>query len=227
MRRLFKVGLIWLLLLVMVAGCRQKPPVQETSITNFELDSQTETSGTESSEAFQEVSFILDEDSGEEPAAESKTPSESAAPVESREESVPEADAEQSVPAESSQEESAAPTLDENGRYYFKDDVALYLHLYGHLPSNYLTNSEAQARGWISSRGNLWKVTDKMCIGGDYFGNYEKRLPTKKGRKYYECDVNYNGGYRGDDRIIYSNDGLIYFTSDHYTTFELLYGDKK
>lgn len=63
-------------------------------------------------------------------------------------------------------------------------------------------------------------------IGGSHFGNYEGMLPEKKGRKYYECDLEYEGGYRGAKRLIYSNDGLIFYTEDHYQTFEQLYSGK-
>lgn len=120
--------------------------------------------------------------------------------------------------------EPVEETLDEDGYYTSKEDVALYLHTYGHLPDNYLTKSEAKDRGWVASEGNLWEVTDHMSIGGDNFGNREGKLPKKKGRKYYECDIDYDGGNRNAKRIIYSNDGLIYYTGDHYNTFELLYG---
>ena len=76
--------------------------------------------------------------------------------------------------------------------------------------------------GWVAAKGNLWKVTDKMSIGGDKFGNFEKLLPTQKGRQYYEADIEYKGGNRGAKRLVYSNDGLIYYTDDHYNTFEKL-----
>ena len=118
---------------------------------------------------------------------------------------------------------SAQEQLSEEGSYNTKEEVALYLHLYGHLPDNYITKKEARALGWVSSEGNLWDVADGKSIGGDHFGNYDGLLPEKPGRKYFECDVNYEGGYRGADRIIYSSDGLIYFTEDHYQSFELLY----
>lgn len=65
-----------------------------------------------------------------------------------------------------------------------------------------------------------------MSIGGDRFGNREGLLPTAKGRKYYECDIDFDGTYRGAKRIVYSNDGLIYYTEDHYESFELLYGEE-
>ena len=110
--------------------------------------------------------------------------------------------------------------------YSDMDSVALYIHLYGELPPNYLTKDEAKDLGWVSSKGNLWDVTDHMSIGGDYFGNYEGLLPKASGRKYYECDIDYNGGTRGAKRIIYSNDGLVYYTDDHYESFTLLYGEE-
>lgn len=113
--------------------------------------------------------------------------------------------------------------VEKGKRYSTKEEVALYIHLYNELPPNYITKKEAEKRGWDSSKGNLWEVTDKMSIGGDVFGNREGILPKKSGRKYYECDINYNGGYRGSERIVYSNDGLVYYTKDHYKTFEQLF----
>lgn len=115
--------------------------------------------------------------------------------------------------------------IKENGTYTSKEDVADYLHIYGHLPSNYITKDEAKALGWVSSEGNLWEVAPGKSIGGDYFGNYEGLLPKKSGRKYYECDIDFEGSYRGAKRIIFSNDGLIYYTEDHYDSFECLYGE--
>ncbi len=119
-------------------------------------------------------------------------------------------------------------TEDENAEvkkgnsYYSMEDVSMYIHLYNELPPNYLTKKEASKLGWESREGNLWEVTDKGVIGGDRFGNREKILPTKSGRVYYECDVNYAGGHRGAERIVFSNDGLIFYTRDHYSTFEEL-----
>ena len=107
--------------------------------------------------------------------------------------------------------------------YSSKEEVAQYLHLYGELPPNFLTKKEAETLGWDSREGNLWDVTDHMSIGGDVFGNREGRLPKKSGRKWYECDIDYEGGFRGAKRILYSSDGLIYYTEDHYETFERLY----
>lgn len=110
--------------------------------------------------------------------------------------------------------------------YSSKEDVSLYIHLYKELPPNYITKKEAMALGWQASKGNLWDVSDKLSIGGDAFGNREKQLPEKQNRKYYEADIDYEGGFRNEKRLVYSNDGLIYYTADHYQHFEKLYGDE-
>ena len=115
--------------------------------------------------------------------------------------------------------ESAEVGIVEEGRYSAAAEVAEYIHTYKHLPPNYITKKEAIDRGWENNKGNLWEVTDEMSIGGDVFLNREKLLPVEDGRSWYECDVNYNGGYRGGERLVYSSDGLIYQTSDHYKTF--------
>lgn len=125
-----------------------------------------------------------------------------------------------------SEDDPAQTELDEDGSYTDKESVALYIHTYGHLPSNYITKNEAKDAGWDNTKGNLDDVCPGMSIGGDYFGNYEDLLPKKKGRKYFECDIDYNPKKgRGPKRIIFSNDGLIYYTKDHYESFELLYGE--
>ena len=125
--------------------------------------------------------------------------------------------------AEYTLEESSAQ-LDEDGSYTTKEDVCNYLIQYGHLPYNFISKKDARDAGW--SGGSLEKVLPGMCIGGDYFGNYEGLLPKAKGRKWTECDINTLGKKsRGAERIIFSNDGLIYYTGDHYESFELLYGE--
>ena len=120
-------------------------------------------------------------------------------------------------------ESTIQESVSEDGVYTTPEEVAEYIHIYEKLPSNYLTKKQAMELGWESSKGNLWDVTDKGVIGGDKFGNREGLLPKEKGRTWYECDVNYEGGYRGGERIVYSNDGLIFYTNDHYKTFEQLY----
>ena len=101
-------------------------------------------------------------------------------------------------------------TIDKIGSYTSKEDVALYIHTYGELPSNFITKKEAERLGWDG--GSLEPYAPGKSIGGSYFGNYEGKLPKKKSR--------------GPKRIVYSTDGLIYYTPDHYETFELLYGEE-
>ncbi|MDL2215574.1 ribonuclease [Ruminococcaceae bacterium OttesenSCG-928-N02] len=130
---------------------------------------------------------------------------------------------ESSIPQDSqgdSQSIQDSMVLDENGSYTTAQDVALYIHTYGHLPANFITKSEARALGWQGSEGNLWDVAPGMSIGGDFFGNYEELLPQGDWR---ECDIDYAGGYRGPQRIIYGKDGSIYYTQDHYESFTQLY----
>ena len=117
------------------------------------------------------------------------------------------------------------PAIDEDGWYYSKEDVAIYIYTYGKLPENFITKDEARDLGWEG--GSVERYKKGAAIGGDKFGNYEGLLPKKSGRKYYECDIDTNGkSSRGAKRIIFSNDGLIYYTDDHYESFELLYGEE-
>lgn len=110
--------------------------------------------------------------------------------------------------------------VEQDGWYDSMEEVAIYLTFFEELPGNYMTKKEAQALGWESRKGNLWEVADGCSIGGDRFGNYEGLLPEEKGRKWTECDIDFDGGYRGGERIVFSNDGLIYYTGDHYESFE-------
>ena len=119
---------------------------------------------------------------------------------------------------------AAEMVINEDGSYSGRDEVALYIHTYGHLPENYITKKQAQALGW--SGGSLEPYAPGKCIGGDRFGNYEGLLPKQSGRSYIECDIDTLGASsRGAKRIVFSNDGLIYYTADHYQSFELLYGE--
>ena len=123
------------------------------------------------------------------------------------------------------EEEEARPAIDEDGYYTTKEDVALYIHTYGRLPDNFITKKEADALGW--SGGGLDDFAYGCCIGGNKFGNYEGLLPEKDGRKYTECDIDtMHASKRGAKRIVFSNDGLIYYTDDHYESFTLLYGEE-
>ena len=129
------------------------------------------------------------------------------------------------LPAEPEQEpEQEEPAIDYDGVYTSKEDVALYLWTYGELPRNFMTKNEARKLGW--SGGGLDDYAQDMCIGGDTFGNREGLLPKKY--KYIECDIDtLNEDSRGAKRIVFSK-GLevIYYTPDHYESFELLYGEE-
>ena len=137
------------------------------------------------------------------------------------------------APAESAADDTTASEpietepeslLDPDGWYYSADDVAAYLVTYGELPSNFITKKEARELGWEG--GSVQKYLEGAAIGGDKFGNREGILPKADGRQYYECDIDTDGeSSRGAKRIVYSNDGLIYYTEDHYESFILLYGE--
>ena len=130
---------------------------------------------------------------------------------------------EQATPAPEQKTEPQGPTATPvpNGPITDVQSIADYLFANGCLPDNFMTKKEAQALGWPG--GDLHRYAPGMCIGGDYFGNYEGVLPQKdeNGRKitYHECDVDYHGGSRGADRIVFSSNGHVYYTADHYNTF--------
>ena len=184
---------------------------QEILLETGETADKGETSGGKETESGTENTGVTGE------AAESETAKES-------EEKTSETERQETSEAKSPEKETSSEiTVEKDGEYSDKEHVALYIHIYGELPGNYITKSEAEDLGWDSSKGNLWEVAPGKSIGGSYFGNYEGLLPKKNGRKYYECDIDYGGKYRNAKRIIYSNDGLIYYTDDHYESFELLY----
>ena len=121
--------------------------------------------------------------------------------------------------AEAEPDDSAEKRIDENGSYTTRDDVALYIHVYGKLPSNFITKKEAEKLGWTG--GSLEPYAPGKCIGGGRFGNYEGVLPQGN---YKECDIDTLGKKsRGAKRIVYSDDGRIYYTADHYESFTQLY----
>ena len=129
------------------------------------------------------------------------------------------------APDSGNETEATGNAIDEDGTYSSCDDVALYIHTFGHLPGNFITKKQARELGW--GGGSVEDYAPGMCIGGDHFGNYEGLLSDKPGRSYTECDIDTLGrNGRGAKRIIFSNDGLIYYTEDHYSTFTLLYGEE-
>lgn len=112
--------------------------------------------------------------------------------------------------------------LDEDGTYSSAEDVALYLYTYGELPDNFITKNEARDLGW--SGGGLEDYAPGKCIGGDRFGNREGLLPEGN---YHECDINTLGANsRGAERLVWDDQGNIYYTGDHYESFEQLYKGK-
>lgn len=140
--------------------------------------------------------------------------------IEEAEQAEPE---EEIIQQEQPEEQPQQPAIDENGSYTSKEDVALYIYTYGHLPYNFITKNEARELGWDG--GSVEDYAPGYSIGGDRFGNYEGILP--EGKKYTECDIDTLGKKsRGAKRIVFSNDGCIYYTDDHYETFELLYGEE-
>ena len=182
-----------------------------------------------SAEAAQSTTAVSTSAATPETAEESQPTEEQSATVA---DSAPSAEAAQSTTAVSTSaatpetaEGSQPDSLPEDGTYSSRDDVALYIHTYGHLPGNFITKKEARELGW--SGGSVEEYAPGKCIGGDHFGNYEGLLPEKSGRSYTECDIDTLGSSgRGAKRIIFSNDGLIYYTDDHYASFTLLYGEE-
>ena len=126
-------------------------------------------------------------------------------------------------PAGAPKAETTDPPAEEAGPVTEPQAIADYLFEHGKLPENFITKEEAQDLGWDSSRNYVSDVAPGKSIGGDRFGNYEGQLPKAKGRKFFECDANYTGGKRGAERIVYSSDGRVWYTKDHYGTFEELF----
>ena len=119
--------------------------------------------------------------------------------------------------------EKAEETVTEDGEYTSMSEVAAYIHLYGRLPSNYISKTKAKDQGWVQSEGNLQDVLPGKSIGGSRFYNDEGILPETGDRTYTECDIDYRGGKRNAKRIVFSDDGLVFYTEDHYETYIQLY----
>jgi len=178
------------------------PTGETTQLPNYTQDTSTETPETTDpqEDATETIEFVTSE------TTESPIPTE-----------------ENELPIDFLEPPTTEPLIDEDGTYTTKEDVALYIHTYGKLPKNFITKNEARKLGWEG--GSLEPYAPGMCIGGDYFGNYEGLLPTD--RKYTECDIDTLGARsRGAKRIVFSKDGLIYYTDDHYESFTLLYGEE-
>lgn len=208
--------LLCLLMIFTAAACakRYKPAKTETEYTGLEIiTASPETTDAETTAAVPET----------EP--DTASPPDTEEPETTKPETTkPETTVPETTKPETTVPETEAPKIDENGTYTSKDDVALYIHTYGKLPKNFITKAKAKDAGWNGGGLDSVKSLYGKCIGGDTFGNYEKHLPTKSGRKYYECDIDtLHAKARGVKRIVFSNDGLIYYTDDHYQSFTRLY----
>lgn len=104
--------------------------------------------------------------------------------------------------------------------------VDWWIRYLNELPDYYVTKDYANQNGWISKKGNLSEVLPgKMIYGGIYY-NENGVLPQKESRIWYEADINYTSGYRNRERVLFSNDGLIFVTYDHYDTFFEITGEE-
>ena len=99
-----------------------------------------------------------------------------------------------------------------------ENKVIDYVKANRQLPDYYVTKSEARKSGWVPSKGNLCDVLPGRAIGGDKFSNREKQLPHNE--QYFEADVNYNCGNRNADRIVFTKNGDVYLTKNHYKSFQ-------
>ena len=115
--------------------------------------------------------------------------------------------------------QSSAGAVAKGESYLGKDDVAEYIRRFSELPPNYLTTEQAEALGW-DGESDLWAVQDGAAIGGDPYENLAGLLPDGD---WKQCDVNYAGGRRGSERLVYAADGAVYYSPDVFGTFEELY----
>ncbi len=120
-------------------------------------------------------------------------------------------------------EAAMTPTPVPDGPIIDPQSIADYLFAHGELPDNFITKKEAKALGWGTTYKNVSDAAPGKSIGGDYFGNYEGRLPVEQGVEYHEADCWYTGGKRNAYRVIYSNQGRVWYTEDHYETFTELF----
>ena len=199
-------------LAVLCLGCQSRTaPPEEQPATNGLVIFTEESADTAPELPTEEIT---------EPLKETEQETESETEQETDAETTEAVETETTVPDTVPEDETLPASVEKDGSYTTPEAVAEYIHTFGTLPGNYITKDEARALGWDSSSGNLAEVAPGKSIGGDRFGNREKLLPMGN---YKECDVNYDGGYRGAERLIFGDDGSIYYTNDHYKTFTQLY----
>ena len=206
----FKIGrgLSLLLVLLLVTACGKGAASSSTGLVVVDSGS-----------AYSSGATSADSSGASSGSAAETGPTEESSPDESEEESAS-SRAESGTDSGEAEPSGRVIYVVEDGQYTSKAEVAAYLHQFGHLPSNYITKTKAKKLGWDSSGKQLWKVAPGMSIGGSHYGNYEGILPEGN---YCECDIDFDGKKRGVKRIVYSDDGRIYYTEDHYKTFEQLY----
>lgn len=233
LKRILGILLIGVMLLG-IAACGKKGKKTEASTETINVVT-TEAVSEAASDSVTEATTAENSGKTTEAVTEKKTESTTEASAEKTTEVTTEAvtenkteEATEEVTEEASEEKteltSEEALLDKDGEYTSKEDVALYIHQYGELPSNFITKKEAKKLGW--SGGSLEEYAPGKSIGGDTFGNREGVLPEYG--TYHECDIDTKGKKkRGAKRIVYSDDGRVYYTDDHYETFELLYGEER
>lgn len=233
LKRILGILLIGVMLLG-IAACGKKGKKTEASTETINVVT-TEAVSEAASDSVTEATTAENSGKTTEAVTEKKTESTTEAVAEKTTEVTTEAvtenkteEATEEVTEEASEEKteltSEEALLDKDGEYTSKEDVALYIHQYGELPSNFITKKEAKKLGW--SGGSLEEYAPGKSIGGDTFGNREGVLPEYG--TYHECDIDTKGKKkRGAKRIVYSDDGRVYYTDDHYETFELLYGEER
>lgn len=121
------------------------------------------------------------------------------------------------------EDSSQGVTVEEDETYTSMEEVAVYIHTFGHLPSNYITLEEAEELGYSESQANLGVVAPGKSIGGDVYDNADKMLLVEDGLTYQQCDINSEDGVRTDERLVYGSDGSIYYTPDLFATFQQIY----
>lgn len=131
----------------------------------------------------------------------------------------------QNAPSEDADTPDETAQIDEDGSYTTKDDVALYIHTYGHLPDNFITKKDAQALGWRAGRSSPTHRASALAAAGS--ATTKVSCPRRTDAPTPNATSTRLGAdSRGAKRIVFSNDGLIYYTEDHYKSFELLYGEE-
>ena len=219
MARILLTILLTVTLCAGACGCGKKQPVK----TDATAVAATVSADLESSiDGETQTKQAAEDDTGQDKISDDSRNASDPEPAQEENVAAPESEPDAPGSAESVPDDAAVKENlpDEDGVYTSKDDVALYLHVYGKLPSNFITKKQAKKLGW--NGGSLEEYAPGKCIGGDYFGNYEGLLP--KDKEYHECDIDTLGKQkRGVRRIVYSDDGYIYYTEDHYESYELLY----